>query len=767
MTIKDQILNFFSNIFGKASYISVPTTRQTETEDTSYYFRKSSPDYDYELARAIKVLVMYNHDFGQALNTVVELGNTTQTVTFPDISNTQANKLLTILKEARKNWYKTNSGIDSMRGDMIAQLVIYGACAVETVPKKNLSGIEKVILIDPTTVEFEQSADGLNWLPYQFTSRGRKELNTTTFKYYAVRTLSEKPYGVPPFLTALESMGIEKSMMDNVKKVVENIGVIGFLEILVKAPLTPQNINGRKETEIEIQKRLNNIIQLTAVEAQKGMKQGFMVGVAGQNEFKMNSATRSVTGAAELIQINTEQKAAGLKTSPFILGRNYSTTESLGSVILEIMASSINTYQLVIDQIFKDCYELELLLQGKPTAVEVVSEKPLIKDRVKEEQAYSLKLNNLSLLYEQGIIDQTQFAQEAGYDKPAIKEPAVRETKKQEPTNTDNEEEQSNNKDVSSLFKTHCTCNNHDNHDIQTFAKNPFDPYLIGYSEATKKNFKKALKASMELVYKYLEGIGENQFIDAEKMAIRLLSIIYIKWEENFGIAQIKITTRWIESSYNYFRRSQDALKGLKDIPSAVFNTRDYRTIAFSQRHDNFYLGKFITDESTQRKVNQFIKDEYVGNEFWYKDKKQVAKFTEVFGELLGLEQWKIDGILTTTMNRLRNWGAVNYMHQAEVENYIIRGVNDRLQCPFCAGMQGKVFAVAKTVEKIDATLKTSVDNVKETSPFLTSVFDTKGMNDTEITDYIKGKSSVDLQKQGIDSPPYHPRCRDLVVAEL
>src|SRR5690606_30692076 len=62
------------------------------------------------------------------------------------------------------------------------------------------------------------------------------ELNTETYKYIALGRFGEKPYGIPPFLSALENIAIGRDMQDNLKYVVKKLGTLGFLEVLVNGP---------------------------------------------------------------------------------------------------------------------------------------------------------------------------------------------------------------------------------------------------------------------------------------------------------------------------------------------------------------------------------------------------------------------------------------------------------------------------------------------------------------------------------------------------
>ena len=118
---------------------------------------------------------------------------------------------------------------------------------------------------------------------------------------------------------------------------------------------------------------------------------------------------------------------AGLKQDPLMLGRNYSTTETVGRVILAKLSAQIANYQNIMDMFLADTMYLHLLLKGYTNLkyVQIESKKPLIGDETREQEAYAKKIDNAVRLYNEGVIDQTKKAQMLGYDTPDMEEPRV------------------------------------------------------------------------------------------------------------------------------------------------------------------------------------------------------------------------------------------------------------------------------------------------------------------------------------------------------
>jgi hypothetical protein len=89
------------------------------------------------------------------------------------------------------------------------------------------------------------------------------------------------------------------------------------------------------------------------------------------------------------------------------------------------------------------------------------------------------------------------------------------------------------------------------------------------------------------------------------------------------------------------------------------------------------------------------------------------------------------------------------------------------LQCPFCEGLQGKTFEVNNSVNRIDNVMDGGDQALLEEMPFITSALDTKGLSRDQIVNKVTNMSSSELQSAGVEIPPYHPHCRDIVVAVL
>lgn len=295
------------------------------------------------------------------------------------------------------------------------------------------------------------------------------------------------------------------------------------------------------------------------------------------------------------------------------------------------------------------------------------------------------------------------------------------------------------------------------------YSNKQYHEILAKYQRQTREVFDKAVQEVLGIIGRELMNLGpdatEQEVVDA------ITFQLFNNWESSFSGPQREVIERNIEEAYEHFRTTTAQFANLDPdtIPPATFNALDERAIEFFKRHDDLYLGKFITDDDVRNDITRFVRRKFLEEGLPLGGNEQVlSQFKEEFGDTLGGKDWKIRQVTETTVNKMRNYGAVNYMHQAEVTEYEIRGVNDRLQCFYCAALQGKTFAVEQKIRQIEDEVNGDPEQVPEKTPFITSIKPNEGQSVAEKVDEV---GTEGLQKRGISSPPFHPFCRDVVVA--
>lgn len=190
----------------------------------------------------------------------------------------------------------------------------------------------------------------------------------------------------------------------------------------------------------------------------------------------------------------------------------------------------------------------------------------------------------------------------------------------------------------------------------------------------------------------------------------------------------------------------------LKDFPIRYkFAVPDQRALEYAEKLHDFYLGRFFRgDRELRLRVLNWMSRYYLeeGNPIG-KGQRGIQKFLEQFGQYVKPQtEWKARQVIDTSVNYLRNSARIRAMQKAGTRKFRWDSIGDRLVCPACRSMDGRIFEVADAARVLD-TIEGSEDPsiLKEVRPIMTQPY--------------KGPSS----SAPVKSPPAHPLCRCTVVS--
>jgi SPP1 gp7 family putative phage head morphogenesis protein len=757
-------------------------------------------DYPFHLLRTLEILSIANNHVSYAVENVVTLAHTEKEVFFADtVGDKMAQKMKQHIKEAQTKWYDFSTGEDGLINDCFAQLATFGCLSNENIPTSDLKGIKKVVRVSPYNIRFAYDADKDDYIPLQTTTiktkgrfPGHVELNPATYNYIALKRFKTSPYPVPPFIAALEDLVTEKDMKGSFKAVMKKLGMLGFFTALVNAPKQRPG-----ESEQDYQVRTLIYLESLRPQMENGFARGMTIGIKNAHEFKLEGSNINADAGEKLMKLIKMSIFSGLKQDPNMHGENYSTTETFGRVILAKMSKQAENYQKVVETYLEKLYMLELILAGyNPGYVEVKFRPPMIGDVKRDEETEALRIANVTAKYEAGIISQLQRAQELGYDKPDQEEPRA---KAPEAGAGDIDEEETGKEPEmkvaaesvapedmifetnQAMFALGAYVTPYDytvpegcgmDADILSFDEvsdyhdATLERFITKYSGAVRGKFQRAVKAALPGIKRDLKKL------DADASAQRVIEVffyhLYKDWDRNFK-KRIKYDVRQnITRAYSTYRRDKKIFsagslnRGMAfddgDIPAPVFELLDFRAIEYLKDLDNLYLGKFITDEDTRQRIKDWISDQYL-QENWPigKNSQMMDEFNKQFSDKVMMEDFKIRRVVETTLNKARNYANVNYIAQAEIEEFEIVEVMDQKTCEYCQHMNGKTFSVATAKDKIERVVNGKPSEVPKLSPFATKI----------PLEEFKKMDAQSLQAAGIDTPGYHCHCRGRVVARI
>lgn len=737
-------------------------------------------DYPFNLLPLMENLAIYNTHFSYAVENIITLAATNFTFEFDEsVPEKQAKLMRQHLDGVMGQWYEYSDGLGSLINDLFFQCAVFGGISAERVIREDLSGIKEIIRVPHKDIRFSYDSKIDEFKPVQkvtgvITNRadqnGFVDLNRATYSYIAMKRFKATPYAIPPFITAIESIFTEKEMLDSFKNMIKRVGTLGFLSVLLKAPAL---IPG--ETPQAYQTRMNQYLKDQLPMAESSFAKGVALGYKDSHEFEVTANNLDARGADGLMKIIKSLVYAGLKQDPNMHGENYSTTETFGRVILEKMIKQCEFYQKTVAFFLEVCIMQELMLAGfNPGKVKGSFAKPMVSDQYKEAQADSLKFDVLKKEFDQGLIDQTTFAIKRGYDAPAESEPRapIIDPNSQVSPTGDNQKKKSFSEALEDfrkgeeyIYDVPEECIPISYVEVTDFHDDKINKIVKQYVGAVEKQFRSATqKASTyfeKKIESFTEATNQSEWIDAMWYAI------LHKLEENY-ITPIKpITGKNVSAVYNFYRKDDKIFKNAKgyskatsfiDIPDAIFDTIDYRTVDYLKASDSLYLGKFITDRDSVKRINQWLIEQFEKGELPVgKNSDALNAFMARFEDVVDLETWKIRRVIETTANKARAYSSVNYMNQAGVDKFEVVEILDNRTCPWCAAMDSKEFSVDHTVDLISKVASSDIEEVGKITPFATSV---------KIDEFKKLDESA-LQARGIATPPFHPHCRGRIISVL
>ena len=765
---------------------SVPDVYRTFAPSTKLAI--INPDYALEYLATLENLAAFNNDISYALDNIVQLANTEHDIYFSDkVPEKLKNEMLLFLHESEGQWYELGSGVRSLKADIISQIVINGCASVEVIPTARLDNVKQVVRVSPKQIRFVYNKETDSFDPYQANVSGLIQkpdeyagmikLNPTTYRYIALRRLSQNPYPAPPFISAIESLVTKRDMVGNFNNIMKKLGMLGFLSANVTPPVKlPGEDNGA------YWQRCNDYLaNVVYPQLNKNLGKGVVAGFKDTHEFKLEGNNMNVQGAAGLMDIVMKNIYSGVKQDPNMLGDNMATTETFGRVIMLKMISQAADYQSVCDNIFEHVYMMALRLRGySPGYVKVVSRSPMVADKVNEETAQQLKIANVISKRNAGFISQDIAAQELEYDKPFLPGDIAPPT---EPTPTNATQSNVVIRQIENslnAFLPQFDYSVPDSCDTIVATRENFltvnsfkglkelEQQEKKYFNAVNSTYKKATKKVAKIAADRIAKLPTDARLETVQHDVYLA--IITKWATEFQMPVKSDIEDNVGKIYSHYRKDKSIFSSTKtgtsankltrfdskDIPAAVLDLTDFRTIAYMEKSDEMYLGKFITDSDTKKAIYEYIKEEYIGGYLPIgASDDAIEAFANKFSDELNLEAWKIRRVIDTTVNKLRNYGHVEYMSQAEVEHFEVIEMMDNLTCQWCDSMNGKVFSVETACTKIANEVSNGAGDVATTSPFLTKLS----------IEEVRKSSPETLQSMGYDTPPYHCHCRGTMGA--
>ena len=291
-------------------------------------------------------------------------------------------------------------GITHLLDILYTSLFTYGASAMEIVFSPRGSQIYDVVPVDVWTVRFRWE-DG-KWQAYQVLAEETIRLPRERFVYIALDRDGTNPYGRSLFRSLQNVVRIQQRLMEDMSRAMHNAG---WARLHVQYKPDPRGVN---ETEEEYQNRMDaNLEEVRNQMSTLGVDQNVVtfdnIGISVVQGAHRSLAFYETQRAIE------EQIITGTHTMPILLGRNYGTTETYGTVQYEIMNRQVDTINQTLARVFERIYRLELALHGIRAEFTIQPNSNSTADTLKKSLIETRRINSLIQLFQSGVISKEEL----------------------------------------------------------------------------------------------------------------------------------------------------------------------------------------------------------------------------------------------------------------------------------------------------------------------------------------------------------------------
>lgn len=333
-------------------------------------FGSLSPVINFDMLKTLKCFWLYNPDFSQYIENIVNLGNPGHQLAVDAASDAIAEKAVNRLNETAARIYRHGVGVDGLINQYLTSIAWSGAISSEDVVNFASGRVEKVVIVPVEQIRFRYNKDLDTYEPYQKATNlmarprtsdpiGLIPLNAETYRYYALSTVENSPYAKPPATAAVEAiLEGQKPIMDNIRFMARKIGLLGLVAVSVTPP---RRLGG--ETETEYNTRSKNYLQSVSKALDGNFNKGLVTTFSDQ-KVEHTDVAEGAQGVYDLNRLSEEQVFSGLGTFPAFHGRTDSTTETFADVVYYLLTAQTANMQQLPKRRIERTYMLDLRLGG-------------------------------------------------------------------------------------------------------------------------------------------------------------------------------------------------------------------------------------------------------------------------------------------------------------------------------------------------------------------------------------------------------------------
>lgn len=731
---------------GKRGYPMV-TARVSKEEDRlgiegtfSASLSNIAAKFPYEFYTVIDNLSLIDPYISKYIYSTISLGNTGHSLEIDTASESEADKIIQIANDLAARCYPFAGGMDGLVNGLLSQLARSGGLCVEWVPDNALTRVERAFIVPMPTIKFKYDTKG-NMILCQDqgiiqndSTNGLVPLNPIQTTFHAATARDGNPYPVPPALSALESCSVHRTISDKIKQWMDKVSALGILLAEVEPP--PREPG---ESQTAYNNKASSYLADIASSITNNMSSG--IGVAYNNtKFSFNNTQASAQGAKDILQIILQGLFSGLSRHPIFFGWNFSTTESYAKVVYEEMMQGVITFQHGVKRAIEHGHRLNLALNGYgDVGVSVHFNSSGSLDEFRDAEAAYMNAQAILAQIEPGVISIAEARQMLGHDD-------VKAGAGEFIASFDNQKRQ-----YTKIIKSRQKVWNG-----FTISNQSYDDLFNTYETYLNNQVDEANDDGIEAFISWLMLQGDipaDEFVSSGTSKL----IEYIEKNIDTGAvsnkAQTYITDQWQES-----KRDRRLFGSGYDKQTTGLSDREKLAIAYLITEvEPYQVGSYLSRSTLRvRQIENFLASYYerhMSGDYGLL-RAQLGNFFN------GLSDSATELIAGQAMMRARTWGSLYSLQEEKITEFVIDGPRDNRKCDYCWGMMDRVFRVETEIRHIENIVDSEDPDIAKVGQDIHARYPGKnGLN------RLLATPSVEIQLTGLASPPYHPRCRDYIVA--
>ena len=296
--------------------------------------------------------------------------------------------------EARVN--QGDRGMDGLLDIFYESLFTYGAAAVELVPGARRTRLADVVPVDVPSLRFRREG-GRNAL-YQYRDGELRRLPEARAIYVGLDRDGTNPYGRSMLRSLPGVIKIQQRLLEDMAEATRNAGW-NKLHVTYR-PEDPEQGEEQEAYQARMQEDLARLRDMfSGLRSDQNLVTFDNVGI------DVLRGQQSGHGFYENHKAVEEQVITGMHLMPILLGRNYGTTETYGTVQYEIINRQVETVNRSVRRMLEQVFNHELAMAlGRPRAT-VQMRANRTTDALKAEQARGEEIANVLRLRDEGLID--------------------------------------------------------------------------------------------------------------------------------------------------------------------------------------------------------------------------------------------------------------------------------------------------------------------------------------------------------------------------